>query len=186
MTVFRLGDQVPQIDADSYVAPNAAVIGRVRLLAGASVWFGATVRGDNEEILIGCDSNVQDGAVLHTDPGKPLTIGSGVTIGHQAMLHGCEVGDGSLIGIQAIVLNGARLGRECLVAAGALISEGKSFPDGVLIMGIPGRVARTLDAAERAALRRSAENYAQRQRLYRTQLQALTGLAGSAPAGDGG
>ncbi len=143
----------------TWIAPNATVIGNVRLLAGASVWFGAVVRGDNELIAIGERSNVQDGAVLHTDPGFPLTIGADCTIGHQAMLHGCTIGEGSLIGIGAVVLNGARVGRNCLIGAKSLIPEGRDIPDGSLVMGLPGKVVRSLTPAEIDGLKRSAAHY---------------------------
>src|ERR1700677_5250573 len=133
MSVYRLGECAPAWAASAYVAPNAAVIGKVVLAERASVWFGATLRGDNETISIGAGSNVQDSAVLHTDPGLPLTVGAHVSVGHQAMLHGCTVGEGTLIGIQAIALNGAVIGKECLVGAGALITEGKVFAEGSLI-----------------------------------------------------
>src|SRR5262249_21079223 len=132
MPAYKLGNVVPQIAASAYIAPTATVLGNVTLDESATVWFGATLRGDNENIRIGRFSNVQDGAVLHTDPGFPLSVAAHVSIGHQAMLHGCSVGECSLIGIQAVVLNGAVIGRECLVGAGAIITEGKNFPDGTL------------------------------------------------------
>jgi carbonic anhydrase/acetyltransferase-like protein (isoleucine patch superfamily) len=149
------------------------VIGRVVLAENSSVWFGATLRGDNETISIGADSNVQDGAVLHTDPGFPLSVGTRVSIGHQAMLHGCVVGDGSLIGIQSVVLNGAVIGKCCLVGAGAVITERKVFADGSLIIGAPAKVVRELSAEERENLIKVAENYASRGSYYRTHLHLL-------------
>lgn len=152
------------------------VIGKVVLAENSSVWFGATLRGDNETISIGADSNVQDGAVLHTDPGFPLSVGTQVSIGHQAMLHGCVVGDGTLIGIQSVVLNGAIIGKCCLVGAGALITERKVFADGSLIIGAPAKVVRELSAAERENLIKVAENYAARGSYYRTHLH-LVGLS---------
>lgn len=170
MTCFRLDDVTPEVAADAYVAPNATVIGRVRLGAGASVWFNAVIRGDNEPITVGARSNVQDAAVLHADPGYPLTLGEGVSIGHQAMLHGCTVGDNSLIGIQAVVLNGAVIGRDSLVGACALVTEGKSFPDRSLIVGAPARAIRTLSDDEVAGLRRNADVYSMRSGQYREQL----------------
>ncbi len=139
MAIYQLEDLIPQIAASAWVAPSATVIGRVVMEEGASVWYGAVLRGDNDLIHIGRNSNVQDGSVLHTDSGVPLTLGEGVTVGHQVMLHGCSVGDGSLIGIQAVVLNGAKIGRHCIVGAGALVTEGKEFPDGSLIVGSPAR-----------------------------------------------
>ena len=173
MPAYKLGNVVPQIAASAYVAPSATVLGNVTLEEGSSVWFGATLRGDNENIRIGRCSNVQDGAVLHTDPGFPLSVAAHVSIGHQAMLHGCTVGEGSLIGIQAVVLNGAVIGRECLVGAGAIITEGKSFPDGTLIIGAPAAVKRELTPEERDKLKKIAENYAARGGYYRTYLQPL-------------
>ena len=149
-----------------WVAPGARLIGRVILREDASVWFNAVLRGDNEPIVIGEGSNVQDGAVLHTDMGSPLTLGREVTVGHLAMLHGCEVGDGSLIGIGAVVLNGARIGRGCLIGAKALIGEGKHIPDGSLVLGSPGRVVRTLDDGQQASLRASAAHYVSNWRRY--------------------
>lgn len=159
MALYALDDLVPEVDPTAWVAHDANVIGRVRLGARASVWFGCTLRGDNEWISIGAGSNVQEGTVMHTDIGFPLTVGEGVTIGHQAMLHGCTVGDGALIGIGAVVLNGARIGRGCLVGAGALVTEGKEFPDGVLIMGSPARVVRELTDEQRARLAGGALHY---------------------------
>ena len=141
------------------VAENATLIGKVTLQANSSIWFGATIRGDNERITIGENSNVQEGTVMHTDMGYPLTVGKDVTIGHQAMLHGCTIGDGSLIGIQAVVLNGARIGRNCIVGAGSVVTEGKEFPDNSLIIGAPAKVVRTLDDAAAARLAQSAEHY---------------------------
>lgn len=173
MLIYRLDGVTPEVSAEVFIADTARVIGRVSLGARASVWFGAVLRGDNEPIVVGENSNVQEGAVLHTDPGFPLRVGSGVTIGHQAMLHGCTVGDGSLIGIQAVVLNGARIGRNCLVGAGALVTEGKEFPDGSLIIGSPARAVRELTPEQIARLRTNAEIYVEKARLYRTSLQGV-------------
>jgi carbonic anhydrase/acetyltransferase-like protein (isoleucine patch superfamily) len=159
MTVYRLSEQLPHLDQGTWVAPSAQVIGNVHLEVGCSVWFGAVIRADNEPMRIGAGSNVQDGAVLHSDPGFPLHIGANVTIGHQAMLHGCTVGEGSLIGIGAVVLNGARIGKHCLVAAGALVTEGKSFPDGSLIVGSPAVVKRKLSPNQISGLQDSARHY---------------------------
>lgn len=167
---YRLGKQSVDAHPQSWVAPTAAVIGKVRLDEGASVWFGAVLRGDNELIHIGPDSNVQDGAVLHTDPGSPLTLGRGVTVGHQAMLHGCEIGDGSLIGIHAVVLNGARIGRHCLVGANALVTENAVIPDGSLVLGSPAKVVRTLSEAEQAQLAANAQVYVANARRYLEEL----------------
>lgn len=157
--IYALDGMAPQIDASAWVAAEATLIGKVVVEADASVWFGAVARGDNEEIRIGAGSNVQENSVLHTDPGYPLRIGRNCTIGHKAMLHGCQIGDGSLIGMGAIVLNGAKIGRGCLIGAGALITEGKEIPDGALVMGAPGKVMRMLDDEARARLIRSAEGY---------------------------
>jgi carbonic anhydrase/acetyltransferase-like protein (isoleucine patch superfamily) len=171
--IYSLDGIVPQIDPTAWVAPDANVIGHVVLGAEASIWFGATLRGDNEEIRVGAGSNVQEACVLHTDIGFPLMIGANCTIGHKAILHGCTIGDGSLIGMGAIVLNGARIGRGCLIGAGALVTEGKEIPDGSLVMGAPGKVVRMLDAAGLARLLASAEGYRQNARRFRTGLQAL-------------
>ena len=157
--IYELDGIAPQIAPDAWVAPDANLIGRVVLEGAASVWFGCTLRGDNEEIRVGAGSNVQENCVLHTDMGYPLVIGADCTIGHKAMLHGCTIGAGSLIGMGATVLNGARIGRGCLIGAGALITEGKEIPDGSLVMGAPGKVVRLLDDAARAKLLQSAENY---------------------------
>jgi carbonic anhydrase/acetyltransferase-like protein (isoleucine patch superfamily) len=145
--------------AQYWIAPSADVIGRVRLLPGASVWFGAVLRGDNEWITVGEHSNVQDGCVLHTDIGAPLTIGAYCTIGHKAILHGCTMGDNSLVGMGAIILNHVKIGRNCLIGAGALIPEGKEIPDNSLVVGQPGKVVRVLDDAASGKLRQSAEAY---------------------------
>ncbi len=173
MTIYQLGADAPRIDASAFVADSASVIGKVHLAAQCSVWFGATLRGDNETITIGRGSNVQEGAVLHTDMGYPLSVGEGVTIGHQAMLHGCVVGDGALIGIQAVILNGARIGKGCLVGAGALVTEGKTFPDHTLIIGSPAKAVRPLTAEEMARLQGNADNYVQRGQLFKTQLNKI-------------
>jgi carbonic anhydrase/acetyltransferase-like protein (isoleucine patch superfamily) len=171
--IYALDDILPEIDADSWVAPSANVLGRVTLRAGASVWFGATLRGDNERISLGEGSNVQENCTLHTDMGFPLTIGRDCTIGHAAILHGCTIGDETLVGMGAVVLNGARIGRNCLIGAGALVTEGKEIPDGSLVMGSPGRVVRELDAAARAKLRESALGYQENMRRFRNGLRGL-------------
>ncbi|MFC3061221.1 gamma carbonic anhydrase family protein [Paenirhodobacter populi] len=157
--IYALDGVEPLIAPDAWVAPDANLIGRVVLEAAASVWFGCTLRGDNEEIRIGAGSNVQENVVCHTDMGFPLVIGADCTIGHKAMLHGCVIGEGSLIGMGATILNGARIGRGCLIGAGALVTEGKEIPDGALVMGAPGRVVRILDAAAQEKLRQSAAHY---------------------------
>jgi carbonic anhydrase/acetyltransferase-like protein (isoleucine patch superfamily) len=179
MAIYSLAEHSPELADDVFVADNAAVIGKVRLGAGVSIWFGATLRGDNETIVVGRGSNVQEGAVLHTDPGLPLVVGEDVTVGHQAMLHGCTIGDGSLIGIQAVVLNGARIGRGCLVGAGALVTEGKEFPDHSLILGTPARVVRTLAPDELERLRLSAVVYVERGAWFRSGLRRLDRATGN-------
>ena len=157
---YRLGDCAVEADASSWIAPNATVIGKVKLEAGSSVWFNAVIRADNNELIhIGEHSNVQDGSVLHTDAGFPLTIGKGVTIGHKAMLHGCQIGDYSLIGINAVVLNGAKIGKHCIIGANALIPEGKEIPDGSLVMGSPGKVVRELSEQHKQVLEAGAAHY---------------------------
>ena len=171
MAVYQLGDDAPQIAASAWVADSAQVIGTVELAADASVWFNAVLRGDTEPIRIGKGSNVQDGTVIHCDHGFPVTLGENVTVGHQVVLHGCTVGDGSLIGIQAVVLNGAKIGKHCLVGAGALVTEGKEFPDGSLIVGSPAKVVRQLTPEQIAGLQRSAEHYVQNARRFRAGLK---------------
>jgi len=173
MAIYQLGEHAPEIDATAYVADSASLIGKVTLEVNASVWSGVTIRGDNERITIGENSNVQEGTVMHTDMGYPLTIGKNVTIGHQAMLHGCTVGDGSLIGIQAVILNGAKIGKGCLVGAGALVTEGKEFPDHSLIIGAPAKAIRTLGPDDIARLEASAASYVARGQLFKTQLKKI-------------
>ena len=168
---YRLGDSLVETHPDSWVAPTAVLIGKVRLEEGASVWFNTVLRGDNELILIGRHSNVQDGAVMHTDMGYPLTLGTGVTIGHKAMLHGCTVDDYSLIGINAVILNGARIGKHCIIGANSLIGEGKVIPDGSLVMGSPGKVVRELTEAQKLKLEASAANYVKHGQRYARDLE---------------
>lgn len=173
MAIYQIGPHIPQIDPSAFVAHSANVIGQVHLAPHSSVWFNVTIRGDNELISIGTNSNVQESAVLHTDMGYPLTVGTNVTIGHQAMLHGCTIEDGALIGIQAVVLNGARIGKNCLVGAGALVTEGKQFPEGSLIIGSPAKVARSLSEAEILQMHKNTTNYVTRAALFRTELVRL-------------
>lgn len=173
MTVYRLGEYVPHIPASAYVAPEATVIGRVLLGEHASVWPGVSIRADNEPIRIGARCNVQEGAVLHVDPGYPMDIGDGASIGHQAMLHGCTIGEESLVGIQAVIMNGASIGRRCLVGAGALVTERKIFPDGSLILGSPAKLVRTLTDEEIATLAANAEGYVRRQQYYKAELERI-------------
>jgi carbonic anhydrase/acetyltransferase-like protein (isoleucine patch superfamily) len=171
--IYELDGIAPEIAEDCWVAPDANLIGRVVLEPGASVWFGSTLRGDNEEIRVGAGSNVQENCVFHTDPGYALRIGANCTIGHKAMLHGCVIGDGSLIGMGATVLNGARIGKGCLIGAGALVTEGKDIPNFSLVMGTPGKVVRVLDEAAQAGLLKSAEHYRQNMRRFRAGLRPV-------------
>ena len=173
MAVYQLDAHIPQIDPTAWVADSAQVMGGVTLHADASVWFGATVRGDTEHIDIGEGSNIQDGSVLHADHGMPLTIGKHVTVGHMVMLHGCTIGDESLIGIGAVVLNGAKIGRNCLVGAGSLVTEGKEFPDGSMIMGTPAKVVRQLSPEQIEGLRQSARHYIDNAQRFRRGLQKM-------------
>jgi len=173
MTLYMLDGHSPKIARDTWVAPDANLIGQVVLEEAASVWFGCTLRGDNEEIVIGAGTNVQENTVMHTDIGFPLTIGAGCTIGHKAMLHGCTLGENTLIGMGATVLNGARIGKNCLIGAGALITEGKEIPEGSLVMGAPGKVMRELDDTAIQGLRASALHYQQNMRRFRDGLQAI-------------
>jgi carbonic anhydrase/acetyltransferase-like protein (isoleucine patch superfamily) len=173
MSIYQLGDHAPEIDASSFVADSASVVGKVSLHANTTVWFGVSLRGDNERITIGENSNVQEGTVMHTDMGYPLNIGKNVTIGHQAMLHGCTIGDGALVGIQAVILNGAKIGKGCLVGAGALVTEGKEFPDHSLIIGAPAKAVRQLTPEEVAGLLGAADSYVKRGQLFKTQLKKI-------------
>ncbi len=167
---YRLGQSHVEAHPDSWVAPNATLVGKVKLEPGASVWFNAVLRGDNELIHIGENSNVQDGTVMHTDMGFPLNIGKGVTIGHNAMLHGCTVGEYSLIGINAVVLNGAKIGKYCIIGANSLIGEGKEIPDGSLVMGSPGKVVRELNEQQKKMLEASAAHYVHNAQRYAREL----------------
>ncbi|WP_455288729.1 gamma carbonic anhydrase family protein [Cupriavidus necator] len=173
MTLYKLGELAPAIAGSAFVAAEATIIGRVELADNVSVWPGAVIRADNEPVTIGAGSNVQEGAVLHTDPGCPLTLGAGVTVGHQAMLHGCTVGDGALIGIQAVILNHASIGAQSLVAAGALVTEGKQFPPRSLILGSPAKAVRELTDDEVNNLRANAEDYVRRAAHYRVALEQI-------------
>lgn len=171
MPLYAIDDLTPQLGPGAWAAPSADLIGDVRLGARASVWFGAVIRADNTPILIGEEANVQDGAVGHSDPGAPLTIGARVTVGHQAILHGCTIGEGALIGMGARVLNGAAIGANCLVGAGALVTEGKAFDPGMLIVGSPARAIRPLTDAEIKALALSATHYAEKAARYAAGLR---------------
>ncbi|MCP4062125.1 MAG: gamma carbonic anhydrase family protein [Gammaproteobacteria bacterium] len=169
---YQLNDRTPELEGGGhFVAENASVIGRVRLMDKASVWFNAVLRGDNEWITIGPETNVQDGSVLHTDPGMPLTLGKGVTVGHKVMLHGCEIGDYSLIGINAVVLNGAKIGKHCLIGANALIPEGMEVPDGSMVVGSPGKIKRELNDSQKKMLEMSAQHYVQNAARYADELK---------------
>ncbi|KAJ9443463.1 hypothetical protein DIPPA_08868 [Diplonema papillatum] len=170
---YALGDKKPTREEDTWVAPNAAVIGMVTMKKGSSVWFNATVRGDMEQIVIGEGTNVQDGAVVHADKGVPTTIGKNVTVGHMAMLHGCTIGDGCLIGIGAVVLNKSVIGEGCLVGANAFIPEGKVFPPNSLIIGSPAKVVKELTPVQAAMLKGSAPHYVRNQRNFSAQLRPV-------------
>jgi carbonic anhydrase/acetyltransferase-like protein (isoleucine patch superfamily) len=173
LTLYALDGVAPEIHEDSWIAPDANVIGKIVVEEGASVWFCCTLRGDNEEIRVGKGSNVQENCVLHTDIGYSLTIGEGCTIGHKAMLHGCTIGNNTLIGMGATILNGAKIGDNCLVGAGALVTEGKEIPDGSMVLGAPGRVIRQLDEATVEGLRKSAIGYQNNMRRFRAGLKKV-------------
>jgi carbonic anhydrase/acetyltransferase-like protein (isoleucine patch superfamily) len=173
MAIYQLDADSPRVSENAWVADSAQVMGRVVMEEDSSVWFGAVVRGDTETIRIGRRSNIQDGSILHADHGLPLTIGENVTVGHQVMLHGCSIGDGSLIGIQAVVLNGAKIGKNCLVGAGSLVTEGKEFPDGSMILGSPARVVRQLTPEQIQGLARSAQGYVDNARRFKAGLRKI-------------
>ncbi len=173
MSIYQLGDDIPQIDPSAYIAENATVIGKVVVNAGASVWFNVTIRGDNETITIGTNSNVQESCVLHTDMGYPLTLADNVTIGHQAMLHGCTIGEGTLIGIQAVVLNNAKIGKNCVVGAGSLVTEGKVFPDNSLIVGSPAKLLRTLSDDDVRQYQSASAIYVERAQVFKKHLKRI-------------
>ncbi|MGC8202421.1 gamma carbonic anhydrase family protein [Aliiroseovarius sp. PTFE2010] len=175
MTLYALGDHAPVLpeNGDYWVAPGAHVIGKVVLEAATSVWFGSTLRGDNEVIHVGRGSNIQENCVLHTDMGFPLTIGENCTIGHKAMLHGCTIGDGALIGMGATILNGAVIGKNALIGAGALVTEGKEIPEGAVVMGAPGKVVKQMSPEQAARVAAGAQNYQKNMQRYRDDLKAL-------------
>ena len=173
MTVYALGDLQPAVDNDAWVAPDANVIGNVVLEAGSSVWFGSTLRGDNEPIHVGAGSNVQENCVFHSDLGFPLRVGVNCTIGHKVMLHGCTIGDNTLIGMGATILNGAKIGKNCLIGAGALVTENRVIPDGSLVMGAPGKVVRQLDEQAIQMLTASALHYTENAARFRRDLKPL-------------
>ena len=173
MALFTFGDSRPQLQAESFVVENATVIGNVTLGERSSIWYGAVVRGDNDLIAIGDESNVQDGCVLHVDAGYPISVGQGSTIGHQVMLHGCTIGDNTLIGIQSVILNGARIGRDSIVGACSLVTMGKVFPDGVLIAGSPAKVVRELTPEQIASNRLAAQQYIEQMRRHRASTRPV-------------
>ena len=173
MAVYELDGVAPRVAAGAWIADSAQVMGQVELGEDVSIWFGSVLRGDTEMIRIGRGSNIQDGSVLHADIGRPLEIGENVTVGHKVMLHGCNIGDGSLIGIGAIVLNGAKIGRGCIVGAGALVTEGKEFPDGSMIIGSPAKAVRELTPEQQQGLRSSAQHYIENARRFRDGLKQI-------------
>lgn len=173
MAIYELDGKAPQLGEGAWVADSAQVIGNVELGANASVWFGVVIRGDNETIRIGRNANIQDGSVLHSDAGVPLTLGDNVSVGHQVMLHGCTIGEGSLIGIQAVVLNNAKIGRNCIVGAGSVVTEGKEFPDNSLIFGSPAKLVRTLDGIGQQMGARIADHYVENAQRYRSGLKKI-------------
>ena len=173
MPIYALDGVAPIIEDGCWIAPDAVLIGKVRLCRGSSIWFGAVLRGDNDWIIVGEDSNVQDNCVLHTDPGQPVEIGAGVTVGHRVILHSALVGDGALIGMGSTLLNRARIGSACLVGAGALVTEGKVFEDGTLILGAPARALRKLNEGELAGLKISAEVYVANRKRFSAGLNRL-------------
>ena len=173
MAIFQFGDVAPQIHPSAWVAETATVIGRVSLAENASVWYGAVLRGDNDWITIGARSNVQDGSVLHTDMGFPMTLGEDVSLGHMVMLHGCTIGDGSLVGIGSVVMNGATIGRNCIVGAGSLITEGKEFPDNSLIVGSPAKAIRTLTDEQAEKLKANAAHYVANAMRHRQEVERI-------------
>ena len=165
--IYDLEKNVPEISADSWVAPNAIIIGKVKLEKNSSIWFNAVLRGDIEKIVIGEDSNIQDGSVLHTDPGCPLTVGKGVTVGHMVMLHGCEISDDTLIGIGSTILNKAKIGKNCIIGANTLVTENKTIPDSSLVLGSPGKVIRKVTDDEIKVIRENAKHYVKNSKRYK-------------------
>jgi carbonic anhydrase/acetyltransferase-like protein (isoleucine patch superfamily) len=178
MPLFQLGQDRPQVHPSVFVAPGAIVVGKVELHENSSVWFNVSLRGDNDLIVLGEGSNIQEGSVLHTDTGHPLTIGKRVTVGHQAMLHGCTIGDESLVGMQAILLNGSQVGRHCIIGAGALLTGNTVIPEGSMVLGSPAKVVRPLKPEEIEMIRQAAAGYVDRAKLFKTELIALDGTEG--------
>ncbi|WP_146345440.1 gamma carbonic anhydrase family protein [Phaeobacter marinintestinus] len=173
MTIYALGDHAPQIHEDTWVAPDANLIGKVVMEAGSSVWFGCTIRADHEEIRIGDGSNVQENCVMHIDAGFPLVIGKNCTIGHKVMLHGCTIGDNTLVGMGAMILNGAKIGKNCLIGAGALVTENKVIPDNSLVMGVPGKVVREVDEKNAQRITMGALHYQDNMRRFRDEMKEV-------------
>src|SRR6187402_1708854 len=173
MALYQLDSLIPTVHESAWVADNAQVMGNVQLAEDSSVWFGVVIRGDTDTISVGRGTNIQDNSVLHADRGMPLTIGDNVTVGHQVMLHGCTIGEGSLIGIQAVVLNGAKIGKNCLVGAGSLVTEGKEFPDGSMILGSPAKAVKQLSPEQIEGLKMSAKHYVDNARRYKTGLKKV-------------
>ena len=172
--IYRLGNRAVERDASSLIAPSADVIGSVILATDVSIWFNAVLRGDNEPIHVGAKSNIQDGAIIHTDPGYLAVLGEGVTLGHQAIVHGAEIGDYTLVGMQAVIMNGAKIGNHCLIGAGALITEGMEIPDGSMVLGAPAKTIKPLPEQAKALLIKSAEVYRSKAQIYRQELKAHT------------
>tara|TARA_Y100000590_G_scaffold454595_1_gene601678 strand:- start:5054 stop:5575 length:522 start_codon:yes stop_codon:yes gene_type:complete len=172
--IYKYHQKKPQINSNSWVAPNAIIIGNVVLEEETSIWWNAVLRGDNEQIFIGKGSNIQDGSVAHTDPGYGLTIGENVTVGHMAMIHGCTIGDGSLVGIGSIILNGAKIGKGCLIGANSFISENKEIPDNSIVLGAPGRVVGDVKEKHLAMMERAQKSYVKRSYLYKSELKELS------------
>lgn len=181
MAIYALGERTPRFGEGSWVADNATVIGQVEAGRNVSVWYNVVIRGDNDPITIGDNTNIQDGSILHNDDGVPLVIGANVTVGHMVMLHGCTVGDGSLIGINAVVLNHAVIGKDCIIGANALIPEGKVIPDRSLVVGSPGRIIRELTDEDIAGLRQNATNYVQNSRMYAAELRHISPVLAKQP-----
>lgn len=173
--IFKLGKLTPQIADNCFVAPSASLIGAVEMADNASVWFNCVLRADNETIKIGEGSNVQDGSVLHVDPGFPIDIGRNVTVGHKVMMHGCTIGENSLIGMNAVILNGAKIGKNCLIGANTLITEGTEIPDGQMVLGSPGKIVKALDDTTIDMMKMGAAHYVQNNRRYRDELEVVEG-----------
>jgi carbonic anhydrase/acetyltransferase-like protein (isoleucine patch superfamily) len=173
MPIYRLGDRQPQLAPSVWIAPTATIIGDVRLAENVSIWWNAVLRGDNDTITIGANTNIQDGSILHTDEGMPMTLGRDITVGHLVMLHGCSIGDGTLVGIKSVILNGAVIGKHCLIGANTLIPEGKIIPDRSVVMGSPGKVIRELSDEQLARFARNATHYVDNTQRYQQYLEEI-------------